>query len=258
MSNCSLVKSSLAGSDTTATAIRATLLHILTNPRVHSKLLAEISSVSLPKNTIITDAQARRLPYLQAVVKEGLRIFPPVTGLMIKDVPPTGDEYHGVKIPPGTGIGYSAFGLSRNANIWGKDVDVFRPERWLTHENGGVETEEDVKERESALDLVFGYGRWQCLGRNVALIELNKVYFEVSLSSFLSFLFFFPLCPPSPSWPWGSCKADLRISCCGTLISRLLTPRGRGIHSAEASLRSRKCGLGQRRRGANKGAWIDR
>lgn len=147
---------------------------------MHTKLLTEISSVPLPKHTIITDAQARRLPYLQAVIKEGLRIFPPVTGLMIKDVPPTGDEYRGMKIPPGTKIGYSAFGLFRDASIWGRDVDVFRPERWLSREIGGDEIDEDVKERESTLELVFGYGRWQCLGKNVALIELNKVYFEVS------------------------------------------------------------------------------
>jgi hypothetical protein len=33
---------------------------------------------------------------------------------------------------------------------------------------------------EATLELVFGHGRWQCLGRNVALIELNKVYVEVS------------------------------------------------------------------------------
>ena len=39
-----------------------------------------------------------------------------------------------------------------------------------------------MKEREATLELVFGYGRWQCLGRNVALIELNKIFVEVRLS----------------------------------------------------------------------------
>lgn len=122
------------------------------------------------------------MPYLQAVIKEGLRIFPPVTGIMNKDVPPMGDTYKDVFLPPGTKIGYSVFGLFRNVSIWGKDVDVFRPERWLVE----VEGEEKVREQEAALDLVFGYGRWQCLGRNVALMELNKVFVEVSFLLLLS------------------------------------------------------------------------
>ncbi|KAK1755440.1 cytochrome P450 [Echria macrotheca] len=162
----------LAGSDTTATAIRATMLHILANPRVHAKLLAEIATLP-PSSGIISDAQAKRMPYLQAVIKEGLRIFPPVTGLMTKDVPPTGDTYGDIVIPPGTKIGYSAFGLFRERAIWGDDADVFRPERWLAGDD------EKAREREAALELIFGYGRWQCLGRNVALIELNKVYVEL-------------------------------------------------------------------------------
>lgn len=154
-------------------------MNILSNPRVHSNLLSEITSAPLVPNTIIADAQSRRLPYLQAVIKEGLRIFPPVAGLMTKDVPTTGDSYNGLAIPPGTKIGYSAFGLARDRKIWGDDVDLFRPERWLVGEAGN--TEEEVRGREAALELVFGYGRWQCLGRNVALMELNKVFVEVCL-----------------------------------------------------------------------------
>ena len=82
------------------------MLHIISNPRVHSKLLDEINSAALPPPP--------------AVIKEGLRIFPPVTGLMSKDVPPGGDTYHGVAIPLGTKIGYSAFGLFRERRIWGR------------------------------------------------------------------------------------------------------------------------------------------
>lgn len=178
-SDLKLTTPSLAGSDTTATAIRATLLHIISNPRVHAKLLSEITSAPPHTSRIIPDAQARRLPYLQACIKEGLRIFPPVTGLMTKDIPPDGDTYRGLHIPPGTKIGYSAFGVFRDRAIWGDDADLFRPERWLASGQGGSESVETVREREATLELVFGYGRWQCLGRNVALIELNKVFVEV-------------------------------------------------------------------------------
>lgn len=93
---------------------------------------------------------------------------------MSKVVPPGGDTYRGMDIPAGTVIGYSAFGLSRNKEVWGEDADVFRPERWLEG------TKEEMKAKEAAVDLVFGHGRWLCLGKNVALVELNKVIFEVT------------------------------------------------------------------------------
>lgn len=118
------------------------------------------------------------MPYLQAVIKEGLRIFPPVTGLMSKDVPEGGDTINGIYIPDGTKIGYCAWGLFRSKDIWGEDAAVFRPERWIEG------SPEKIREREATLELIFSYGRWQCLGKNIALIELNKVYVEVSFAVF--------------------------------------------------------------------------
>lgn len=53
----------------------------------------------------ITDAEAKQLPYLQAIIKEGLRILPPVSGLMDKEVPPEGDTIDGYFVPGGTKIG---------------------------------------------------------------------------------------------------------------------------------------------------------
>jgi cytochrome P450 len=160
---------SIAGSDTTATAVRATFLYIITIPRVHHKLLTEISSATL--SSPISDAEAKKLPYLQAVIKEGLRIYPPVAGLMAKKVPPGGDTINGMFVPGGTQIGYGAWGIFRNKKIWGDDADAFLPERWLEGEN--------IREQELALELIFAAGRYQCLGKSVALMELNKVFVEV-------------------------------------------------------------------------------
>ncbi|GKT70196.1 pisatin demethylase [Colletotrichum tofieldiae] len=166
---------SLAGSDTTATAIRATILHIITNPQVTATLRAEIDSANLSR-PVVSDAEAREMPYLQAVIKEGLRIFPPVVGQMSKEVSNggAGDTYKGVHLPEGTRIGYCAWGIFRRPEIWGPDSQLFRPERWLEADV------ERLRLMEGTLELVFGYGRWQCLGRNVALMELNKVFVEVS------------------------------------------------------------------------------
>lgn len=93
---------------------------------------------------------------------------------MSKVVPPGGDTINGHFVPDGTKIGYCAWGVFRNRLIWGKDADVFRPGRWLDAEG------EKMREQEATLELIFGYGRWQCLGRNIAMVELNKVFVEVS------------------------------------------------------------------------------
>lgn len=154
------------------------MLYIITTPQIHERLLAEISNATL--SSPISDIEARNLPYLQAVIKEGLRIWPPAVGLMAKKVPPNGDTVNGMYVPGGTMIGYGGFSVLRNKKIWGEDADVFRPERWLEGEN--------IKELELTWEVVFNAGRYQCLGKNVALMELNKVFVEVSLSSIDSWL----------------------------------------------------------------------
>lgn len=148
------------------------MLHIITNPRVVNTLRAEIDAARLSW-PVITDTEARAMPYLQAVIKEGLRIFPPVVGLMAKEVPQGGDTFKGVFLPGGTKVGYCAWGIFRRPDIWGDDSHEFRPERWLEA------SPDKLRQMEGTLELIFGYGRWQCLGKNVALMELNKVFVEV-------------------------------------------------------------------------------
>lgn len=169
----------IAGSDTTATAIRATLLYILTNPRILHNIHAELSSVGYttttpPSDRVISSHDSiTLLPYMQATIKEGLRMHPPVPALLSKDVPPGGDTWKGVYLPPGTKVGFCILGAMRDKDIWGEDAGEFRPERWI-----GVE-EEKLREMKSTLSLVFGNGRWQCLGREIAMMELNKIFVEV-------------------------------------------------------------------------------
>lgn len=71
----------LAGSDTTAAAIRIIMLYIISHPRVYRKLQAEIDeAVQAGKGLgdgVISDAAARQLPYLCAVVREGIRVSSP-------------------------------------------------------------------------------------------------------------------------------------------------------------------------------------
>ncbi|MCJ1230031.1 hypothetical protein MMC12_006702 [Toensbergia leucococca] len=163
--------------------MRATLLYVLTNPTVYLKLRKEIlSATSDPaRSGPIQLLEALKMPYLQACIKEGLRIFPPVTALRERVVPSRGDEICGIYVPQGVNIGLNTKGLLRNKNIFGRDSDVFLPERWL---------DQDI-ERLASMDrvygLVFGAGSTRCLGVRIATMSLNKFFVEVRQSP----IFFF-------------------------------------------------------------------
>lgn len=164
----------LAGSDTTATIIRTGFLSILTNPRVYSKLVAEITTTEIPLSRVITYNESLKLPYLTACIKEALRHNPAATGLLPRVVGKEGDYHNGIYFPPGTEIALSAWKMHRlNTSIYGPDAAIFRPERWLE------QTPEKLAIMEEAHYLVFGYGRFRCMGEYIAKVELSKVFFEL-------------------------------------------------------------------------------
>lgn len=79
-------------------------------------------------------------------------------------------------IPEGTAIGHNSCAMMRRADIFGQDVEIFRPERFLECSS------EQRLEMDRTIDVHFGAGRWQCAGKQLAHTELNKMYFEVSRS----------------------------------------------------------------------------
>ncbi len=175
-----------AGSDSTASSLRLTLHFICTSPPILERLLAEVNSaieagkISRP---VIKDSEARELSYLQACIKEGLRVYPPVTGLMAKLAPEGGVtvDVDGTQkyIPAGTQIGWNSWGMMRQQDIFGPDCEIYRPERWLP-KDGGEEEQRRISRMTETVGLCFGYGKYGCLGRGVATMELNKAVIEVS------------------------------------------------------------------------------
>lgn len=167
----------VAGSETTASVIRVTMLCLMSSPPIYYKFKEMIreavasGAVSSP----ITVAEARKLPYLQAVIYEGLRIRSPATGLYPKKVPAGGDVILGHYVPGGTSIGMNLPSLLKKQDIFGADADVFRPERFL-------EADPETRTRmEREVEMVFGHGRYMCGGKPIAFMELYKVFFEVRI-----------------------------------------------------------------------------
>jgi cytochrome P450 len=70
--------------------------------------------------------------------------------------------------------------MQHSKKIYGYDADIFRPERWLEEADS-----EKLARMKGTMGLVFGTGRYGCLGKNIALMELDKIFFEVSFHSLL-------------------------------------------------------------------------
>jgi cytochrome P450 len=173
-----LVLQIMAGSDTTVATLRMTVLFVITSPSTLEKLLAELDAAEKAgklSRPMARDSEIRaHLPYLCACVKETLRMWPPVLGMGLKEVPKGGDTVNGIFLPAGTSVGYGAWGLHRSKTIYGGDANIFRPGRWID-----TKDEEQLAEMTRSADLVFSYGKSACLGKPVALMELNKAVTEV-------------------------------------------------------------------------------
>ncbi|KAL3296465.1 Pisatin demethylase [Colletotrichum asianum] len=169
----------VAGSDTTATAIRATLLAVISTPTVYQRLVREITTAEREGriSSPVCNAEAQSLPYLQAVIREGLRRFPPITQLRECEAPPEGMELpDGRRIPGGTFVGLNAWGTQLHP-VFGDHPHVFRPERWLqeSYDDDGAQLAAMTKVQE----LVFGHGMTRCLGIPIAMMNLNKMFVEL-------------------------------------------------------------------------------
>lgn len=172
----------VAGADTTASAIRGIILQVASNPRVNAKLCLEIEEAAIPEDKIITYAKAKSLPYLQAVIREGLRCWTPVVALFPRVVPPEGDtapigDGKTVFLPGGTMIAPSSVAMHYNPEVYGDDAEVFRPERWFESDKATLEKMKQTN------DFAFGSGRYGCLGKPVAYMEMSKIIFEVRLQT---------------------------------------------------------------------------
>lgn len=177
------VSMAFAGSETTAISLAAVFYFLCKNPHAYAKLMDELDQAiengTLSDRTTTTWAESQKLPYLDACIKEAFRLHP-APGLVIERVvPKQGVEICGEQIPGGTIVGCNAWVIHRRAEIFGKDVDAYRPERWL-------EVSAEARKRMEGSMLQFGMGARTCIGKNISLLEIYKLVpsflrrFEVS------------------------------------------------------------------------------
>ncbi|TDZ34125.1 Pisatin demethylase [Colletotrichum spinosum] len=122
-----------AGSDTTGITLSATLYYLLKSPESMGKLREEIDDFTRRGELSAAPAfkETLQMPYLQAVIKEALRIHPAIGLPLERAVPEGGATICGKMFPEGTAVAINSWTQHRNKALFGEDADCFRPDRWL-------------------------------------------------------------------------------------------------------------------------------
>lgn len=139
--------------------MRSVLYHLIKSPRDYERLLAELDDAAArgELSSPVQYAEAAKLPFLCACIKEGMRLHPSVGLTMPRVAPKEGLELCGRVIPEGYRIGMNAAVVHLDKTIFGPDADQFNPSRWLGPQAA-------VMDRYM---LHFGAGTRTCIGKNV-------------------------------------------------------------------------------------------
>ncbi|KAJ7266574.1 cytochrome P450 [Mycena rebaudengoi] len=163
----------VAGSDTTATVLSNILFYLLSNPEPYARLQAEVDE-AFPRGSEEPNNSATlaNMAYLNAVIKEALRLLPPVpTSLQRAPAFGSGSKVlrNGLIIPEGTAIVIPPYTIQRSPHYFSPDPEKFRPERWLANADDLT----FVLNKDAFIP--FSIGPANCVGRNLALLELRMV-----------------------------------------------------------------------------------
>ncbi|KAJ8488872.1 hypothetical protein ONZ45_g13796 [Pleurotus djamor] len=174
--------------DTTSSALSRALYLLATHQDIQERLRSEIHAA-------LRDNDCERLPYdamialplLDAVLRETLRLFPPVpfvrrTTLKTRSIPYTNSkgEPDSVVIPQGTTLFVGIAAANRLQSIWGDDSREWKPERWLRPEAGN--NEHKLPGIYAGTLSFLGGGR-SCVGYKLADIEM-KIIISTLVSRF--------------------------------------------------------------------------
>ena len=152
-----------AGTDTTATALEWAMSELMKNPRVRKKAQAEIREAFEGKKTV-NESDLDKLSYLNSVIKETMRLHPPVPLLLPRECSEQ-CNVGGYEIPIKTKVIVNAWALGRDPKHW-YDAERFIPERF----EGA--TSIDFKGNNFEY-IPFGAGRRMCPGISLGLANME-------------------------------------------------------------------------------------
>lgn len=149
----------LAGLETTGTSLAWTLYLLSVNALARRRLEEEVDQVLGDSPATFADLPA--LKYTRMVVQESLRLYPPIW-LYPRDVIDD-DEVGGYCLPAGSTVFITPYATHRHPGLW-ENPEAFDPERF---------SEERSAEQPRNAYFPFGFGQRQCIGKNIALLQLQ-------------------------------------------------------------------------------------
>ncbi|KAJ5993682.1 hypothetical protein N7451_009406 [Penicillium sp. IBT 35674x] len=156
----------LAASDAPSQALAITTFHILDNHEVLERLRDELFLAFPQVTSPLSLDELEPLPYLTAVLKEGLRLSNIVVPRQPRVAPDEALQFHNWTIPPGTPVSMTIYHILRDPHIF-PEPTKFNPERWLIGQ-------EELRKLEKYL-VPFSKGGLGCLGPNMAWAWLYLV-----------------------------------------------------------------------------------
>ncbi|KDP27354.1 hypothetical protein JCGZ_20178 [Jatropha curcas] len=171
-----------AGTDTSAISLQWIMANIVKNPTIQENILKEIKEVVTGKddtkeeNPTIKEDDLQKMPYLKAVVLEGLRRHPPGYAPATPHAVTEDAELGGYNIPKGTAVNFLIADIGRDPNVWENPME-FKPERFLKG-NFDLTGSREIKM------MPFGAGRRICPGYGLAMLHMEYIlanliwYFE--------------------------------------------------------------------------------
>ncbi|KAI5920170.1 isotrichodermin C-15 hydroxylase [Camillea tinctor] len=174
----------IAGSDTTSTAMAATLFYLVRNPRALQKAVEEVRSRFSDVEEIHQGAALNGCTYLRACIDEAMRMSPSVGGIPPREVLEGGAAIDGELIPAGTIVGTPHYTIHHNEAYYPQPF-TYVPERWLTGQpkalfgaGAGTVTEHDTAVAQSAF-CPFSIGPRGCIGKGLAYVEMSTTLARV-------------------------------------------------------------------------------
>ncbi|KAG1364184.1 cytochrome P450 CYP73A100 [Cocos nucifera] len=158
----------VAAIETTLWSMEWAIAELVNHPEVQEKLRQEIADVL--KGDEVTESNLQRLPYMQAVVRETLRLHTPIP-LLVPHMNLEEAKLGGYTIPEGSKVVVNAWWLANNPAWWDKPEE-FRPERFLEEEKA---VDAVVGGKVDFRFLPFGVGRRSCPGIILALPILGLI-----------------------------------------------------------------------------------
>ncbi|KAJ8732336.1 hypothetical protein PYW08_015066 [Mythimna loreyi] len=151
----------LAGTDTSAVGTAFTTMLLARYPDVQEKVYQELQEVFGDSTRPIAAEDLPRLKYMDAVIRETLRLYPPVP-IIARKVDKDVTLPSGITLVEDCGLVINIWALHRNPRYWGDDAEQFRPERFL-----------EAPLSHPAAFMPFSYGPRACLGYQYAMMSMK-------------------------------------------------------------------------------------